>query len=68
MCNTDMFFGEEAIRKCDKTGYYVTRDNLYYCVQSGTTDHIPTHTNGKDVNGTAILLYLCPIGRLELRD
>lgn len=68
MCNADIIFGKEAIRKCDKTGYYVTRDNLYYCVQSGTTDHIPTHVEGKEVNGTAILLYLCPVGRLELRD
>ena len=68
MSDTDIFFGEESIRECNKNGYYVTRDNLYYCVQSGTTDHIPAHTNGKEVNGTAILLYRCPIGRLELRD
>lgn len=68
MCNGDMFFGEEAIRKCDKTGYYVTKDNLYYCIQSGTTDHIPTHVEGKEVNGTAILLYLCPVGRLEFHE
>lgn len=68
MCNCDFYFGDNAIRNCDKTNYYVTKDNLYYCVQSGTTDHIPTHVEGKEVNGTAILLYLCPIGRLEFRD
>lgn len=67
MCDMDVWLEKDEMQ-VKKGTYYATLDNLYYCVQDGTTNHIPTHTNGKEVNGTAILLYLCPIGRLEFRE
>ena len=67
MCDMDVWLEKDEM-EVKKGTYYATLDNLYYCVQDGTTNHIPTHTSGKEVNGTSILLYLCPIGRLEFRE
>lgn len=67
MCDMDNWINkdETTVRK---GFYYVTLDNLYYCVADGTTETIPTHTKGIAINGTATLLWLDTIGRIEFRD
>lgn len=67
MCDMDNWINkdETAVKK---GFYYVTLDNLYYCVADGTTKTIPTHTKGIAINGTATLLWLDTIGRIEFRD
>ena len=64
----DKFF--DSVKEKDVTvGTYIyTLDNEYVVMQDGTLGtEPPTHTEGRQENGTAILAWVNPIARYEIK-